>query len=997
MQKMNPTNWMIYQKYMLTAGSTIAYISIFILLYHSLGVGISALSVIPIIVIGWVFGIRGGFFAGLAMLILNTLLLNIFGESGWDVIMRLGGVPGAIVSVLIGVGVGRLSYLERQLEQRILEQEQITNELIKSEKTTKALLNAYPDAGLLLEPDGLIIALNVAASRGLGKNANDLIGTNVFDTLSPNITEIRKSKGEQVIQSRQSVQFEDTRDGRYFFHSLYPIVDQQDKVIQIAVFSRDITERKQIEESLQFQSKIAENISEGICLIRVNSGVIVYTNPKFEDMFGYRSNEMLGQHISIINASVNGQNPQDIAEEIFASLKEDGNWTGEVKNVKKDGTEIWCKVNGSSFEHSKYGTVWVSANTDITTHKWAEEALRKSEKHYRIVVELARDGIWLIDKDSYTSLVNPSMAQMLGYSIEEMQGKHLFTFMDEQGIEISKRNLERRRQGIKEQHDFELLHKDGTRIYVAMETAPMQDDAGNYIGAIASVMDLSHRKQAEDLLKSERNLLQTLIDNVPDFIFVKDHEGRFLISNIDHANAANLTPSDFIGKTAFDIYPEDLATQYHADDEQVLRYNKTLINQERAIRDYRDEPKWVLTSKVPLHNHDGEISGLVGITRDITESKRIEELLRQSEEKYRILIEDHPEFINRWDPSDGSHIFANASYRKHFNKTEDDIQNGTIFDSSPSELRESIKDKVLKSVQSLTPDNSMRHDENPGIAGDGELYWYSWQEQAIFDETGQIIEVQAIGRDITERKQAQETLQTALEKEKEIGLFRERFMEMASHEFRTPITVIGASSQMLRRYFEQLSPEKREKHINRIEKQVKHLDGMIDNIMLVLRTATDPLSYNPQKFDFEALCQNIVESLKSSIAEKHNLIFSYEEGLADLFADENLLNIIVSNLLSNAIKYSPKGTDIYLNITQKGDQRIIQIIDQGIGISPEDIEHLFEAYHRGNNVNNIKGIGLGMRIVKDFVEHHEGQIEVKSTIDKGTTFTVFLPTNLPII
>ncbi len=144
---------------------------------------------------------------------------------------------------------------------------------------------------------------------------------------------------------------------------------------------------------------------------------------------------------------------------------------------------------------------------EIAERQLAEQALHESGKTYRLLVENLQEGIWFIDKDARTTFVNPRMAEMLGYSVDEMQGKHLFAFMDERGIEISRRNLERRKQGIKEQHDFELLRKNGERIYTSMETAPITDDQGNYIGALASVADITERRQTDEELQKRTHEL----------------------------------------------------------------------------------------------------------------------------------------------------------------------------------------------------------------------------------------------------------------------------------------------------------------------------------------------------------------------------------------------------------------------------------------------------------------------------------------------------------
>jgi PAS domain S-box-containing protein len=137
-----------------------------------------------------------------------------------------------------------------------------------------------------------------------------------------------------------------------------------------------------------------------------------------------------------------------------------------------------------------------------------EKRLRASEERYRSLVETLNEGIWMIDEQANTTFVNPHMAEMLGYTVKEMLGRHLFSFMDERGKAIAEYNLERRRQGIREQHDFELLHKDGSRVYTSMETAPMLDEAGHYVGALAAVQDITERRRVEEKLVAEHEALQ---------------------------------------------------------------------------------------------------------------------------------------------------------------------------------------------------------------------------------------------------------------------------------------------------------------------------------------------------------------------------------------------------------------------------------------------------------------------------------------------------------
>jgi PAS domain S-box-containing protein len=258
--------------------------------------------------------------------------------------------------------------------------------------------------------------------------------------------------------------------------------------------------------------------------------------------------------------------------------------------------------------------------------KRAEDALRQSEQRYRELVNLAQEGIWAIDAAARTTYVNPRMAEMLGYTAEEMLGRSLFDFADTAGQQTINRNIERRKQGIREQHDFQFVRKDGTVIETLIATAPSFDASGAYTGAIAVITDVTERQHAEARLRRERNLLFTLIDNMPDFIYVKDAEARFLIANRTLVRLVGaVSPTDLLGKTDADIFPPDLAERYIADDLAVIRSGRPLIGREEPTLTSRGAPGWQITTKAPLRDEAGQVIGLVGMGRDITARKQAED------------------------------------------------------------------------------------------------------------------------------------------------------------------------------------------------------------------------------------------------------------------------------------------------------------------------------------------------------------------------------------
>ncbi|MBN1137587.1 MAG: PAS domain S-box protein, partial [Anaerolineae bacterium] len=162
---------------------------------------------------------------------------------------------------------------------------------------------------------------------------------------------------------------------------------------------------------------------------------------------------------------------------------------------------------------------------DITARVLAEEQLRQSAKRYCQLLDALQEGIWEIDQDANTSFVNRRMAEMLGYSVEEMLGRPLLSFMDEAGVEACKRNLERRRQGICEQHDFQFLRKDGTRFYASLETSSISDEEGNYAGSLAGVQDITDRVQTTERLRESEERYRDLVEKISDVIYALDWEG----------------------------------------------------------------------------------------------------------------------------------------------------------------------------------------------------------------------------------------------------------------------------------------------------------------------------------------------------------------------------------------------------------------------------------------------------------------------------------------
>lgn len=251
-------------------------------------------------------------------------------------------------------------------------------------------------------------------------------------------------------------------------------------------------------------------------------------------------------------------------------------------------------------------------------------------------------------------------------------------------------------------------------------------------------------------------------------------------------------------------------------------------------------------------------------------------------------------------------------------------------------------------------------------------------------------EVMVIFRDITERKKSEADIRNALESERELNEMKTRFVSMTSHEFRTPLTTILSSAELLEHYSDRWEQDKQLKYLSKIQVAAKHMTELLNDVLLINQMEAGKVAFNPQPLVMKSFCEEIIEEMQITTTV-HRLVLQSQLPDVPLLLDRKLLRHIFTNLLSNAINYSPSGGDIEVTLTQQDDNISLSVKDSGIGIPEEARETLFESFVRGSNVGNISGTGLGLAIVKRFVDLYQGSIECKSQVGVGTTFVVQLP------
>jgi PAS domain S-box-containing protein len=252
-----------------------------------------------------------------------------------------------------------------------------------------------------------------------------------------------------------------------------------------------------------------------------------------------------------------------------------------------------------------------------------------------------------------------------------------------------------------------------------------------------------------------------------------------------------------------------------------------------------------------------------------------------------------------------------------------------------------------------------------------------------------------IARDITEQRGMEQQLRDSLAKEREVGEMKSSFVNLVSHEFRTPLGIIMSSAGILENYLDRLSPEKRRQCLVDIQRATRLMSGLVEDVLHLGKLSANREDCQMEPVDLAALCHEFADEVRSSTAARCPIEIDTADLESPALADESLLRSVLTNLLSNAVKYSPPGSPVSFRIERQEDEAVFTIADRGIGIAPEDQARLFEAFHRGANVGEQSGTGLGLAIVKRCTELHSGRILIFSELGRGTTATVTLPLFAP--
>jgi PAS domain S-box-containing protein len=504
-----------------------------------------------------------------------------------------------------------------------------------------------------------------------------------------------------------------------------------------------------------------------------------------------------------------------------------------------------------------------------------------------------------------------------------------------------------------------------------------------------SKTEIVERKQLEGTLRQERIFLRTLIDHIPDSVYVKDMACRKVVANLAEVRILGLqSEAEVLGKDDFAVHPKELAETFFADDQVVLQTGQSVVNREEYVLGKHGQKSWILTTKIPLRDENGQIVGLIGLGRDITQRKLIEEELKTNE--MRMSEAQQIAHLGSWefDAVTGEVKWSAELWRifgldrREFGLSFKEYL--AMVHPDDRHFVESANDKSQQSKKDFAYDYRIVHP-------DGTVRALRANGRVICDEHDRMVKVTGTDQDITEQKRIEDDLEQARDTAIESTRLKSEFLANMSHEIRTPMNgVIGMTGLLLDT---ELTDEQRE-FTETINSSADSLMSVINDILDFSKIEAGKLNFETLDFDLrgtvEATIEVLAERAQAKGLELAALVHS--DVPTQLRGDPGRLRQVLTNLVGNAVKFTAAG-EVIVRATKESetDSHVLvrfSVTDTGIGVSEAAQRLLFHAFVQadGSTTRKYGGTGLGLAISKQLVELMDGQIGVDSAPGQGSTF-----------
>ncbi|MBV0881529.1 PAS domain S-box protein [Noviherbaspirillum sp. L7-7A] len=640
-------------------------------------------------------------------------------------------------------------------------------------------------------------------------------------------------------------------------------------------------------------------------------------------------------------------------------------------------------------EHDRLLLSFGANQAAAVIQRWrTEQALMMSEKRFLEIADAGPAMLWVTEPDGFCSFLSRSWHEFTGQRKDEGFGYGWTLAIHPEDRETAKAAFIDANVRKKEYEDeFRLLHADGSYRWVIDAGRPRFSISGEFLGFVGNVLDITHRKQAEEALHNAQALMSTVFEILPVGVGVFSPDGSTILSNqqMQHYLPTNILPSqDGERHARWNAHDTDgrLLSREEFPGARALRGERVVPGIEALYTQDDGTKMWTQVAAVPIRNDRKQITGQVAVVTNIDASKRIEEALRLSEEKYRTLFSKMDEGFgivevilnNEGEPADFRYLETNPVF----------------------EQQTGLNEVIGKTIRQMVPNvEALWIDAFGRIALTGQAERFADHSSALgrwFDVNAFPIgkpedrHVAFVFRDITESKLIEQELREADRR-------KDEFLAMLAHELRNPLAPISAGSELLQMVRLDGSQVRQTSEI--IGRQVRHMNNLIDDLLDVSRVKRGLVELDNTTLDMRHVIAEAVEQTGPIIQlKRHQLALHLPPDEMMVLGDGKRLVQIVTNILNNAAKYTPEGGNIALHAEVLNDDVLLNVKDNGVGMSPELLSRVFDLFTQAERSSDRStgGLGLGLALVKSLVELHGGSVKANSDgADKGSLFTIRLP------
>ncbi len=775
-----------------------------------------------------------------------------------------------------------------------------------------------------------------------------------------------------------------TRDGetRWLREYTRPVWDDDaQQVTRIYGAAQDITEQRLAETRLRESEAryrlLAENATDVITKHDVD-GTCLYVSPAANKLFGYPPSSLVGKSFFEFAHPDDRGGIMGMHQE---AVKNDDIFTLVYRFRCRDGNYRWFEATGRSIHDPATNEVqeFVAASRDITERRAAEEALKESEQRFRQMADNIDQVFWMRDpQDNRFIYVSPAYERIWKRSSQELLSDPMqwinAVYPEDRELMHETAFLHQPSDGY--DMEYRIVQPDGVVRWVLDRAYSIRNDDGSVYRVVGVAADITERKEAQAALFDSENLLASIYNTVDVGICITDEEGRFVRVNPAYCQIYDYPSNELLGQSfAMVVLPEqrDFAIQKH---DSFIAGNPELPNEWEVQR--RDGTRITIQASAALMTGKDGHRFKITVVSDITERKKAEYALRQSETRYRSIIENNADSVIIVG-QDGIIRFINPAAEQLLGRSAADLT-GEPF-GFPLVIGETTTVDIVT------------RDRMPAVA-EMRMTETEWEGERVY---------LASLRDITERKRFEEELQSAKQVAESANQAKSVFLANMSHELRTPLNAIIGFAQLLSEE-DAVDPDK-EGDLEVILESGEHLLALINNVLEMSKIEAGQITLNPSYFDLHRLLKGLEDMLSLRAQSKNiRLLFEWSSSVPrHVYGDESKVRQILLNLLVNAIKFTDEGgvalrvrgeTDpehiVHLDVPEGSTpcRLYFEIEDTGQGIAPDEMTLLFEAFAQTSTGRNMQeGTGLGLALSLEFIQLMDGDITVQSEVSKGTRFS----------